>query len=154
MKTKLSILIVIISVGLLVSSGCKKTIEQIEESITPTLSATIDGHKFTTESVVAVKSDTIVGIMAQKDSVSIFLGFKEFKNGKYEIVPFGDDASATYSPGQSTPLYVAVSGEIEVIEAEDKGINFDVKFHFMAINANVDTIYVTNGVGKNIVNPI
>ena len=154
MKTKFSILIVLVITGLLVSSSCKKAIEKIEESITPTFAATIDGHKFETESVVAIKSDTAIGIMAQKDSINIMLGFKEFKNGKYEIKPLGDDAFATYAPGQSTPLYLAVSGEIEVIEAEDKGLNFDIKFHFMAINAYADTIYVTDGVGKNIVNPI
>ena len=154
MKNKISILIALIFTGVLISSSCNKIEEKIEEKLSPVITADIGGLKFETNSIVATKSDSAIGIMATKDSISLFLGFKEFKNGKYEIKPLGDDAFAIYTPGQSTPLYAAISGEIEVIEAEDNGLNFDIKFHFMAINANADTIYVTNGVGKNIINPI
>jgi len=154
MKNKFSILIVLAFTGLLISSSCNKVKDKIEEKLDPVITADLGGLKFETNSVVATKSDTAVGIMATKDSINLFLGFKEFKNGKYEIKPLGDDAFASYMPGQSTPLYLAVSGEIEVIEAEDNGLNFDIKFHFMAINAYADTIYVTNGEGKNIINPI
>ena len=154
MKTKLTFIIALVFTTLLISSSCEKIEEKIEEKLTPQLSADLNGTNWETKSVFALKSDSGFSITAAEDSTMIILFIKEFKNGKYHI----SDTSflATYTTDKEvTNIHVGLSGEIEIIESEDHGANFDIKFNFMSISTLTgDTVYVTNGKGKNIINPI
>jgi len=152
MKVKIT-LISLFLFGLMVfSQSCKKTTEELIDNITPTFSAEVDGVVWKTNSVIALKTDTAFVTTATEDSTLFILSVKAFKNGKFTID--GTNAIATYSNDNSANLYIATRGEIEVLEAEDHGGNFNMKFHFTAFNLNGDSVVVTNGDSKNIVNPL
>ena len=153
MKTKITLLVLIVFGGLLLSTSCEKATEKLLEKLTPEFSADVDGTTWKTKDVFALKSDSGFSITAAEDTVMFMFFIKEFKNGKYDISN-STEAAATYTIGDSPDIHIGLSGEIEVIEAEDNGVNFDIKFHFMAVNIVGDTVYITNGEGKNIINPI
>ncbi|MCK5856781.1 MAG: hypothetical protein KAG64_04785 [Bacteroidales bacterium] len=151
MKTKITIFAFLLFGGLLLSTSCEKAVDKLLEKITPDLSTEIDGTVWKTHNVLAFDTDSGFTVTAAEDSTYFAFAINEFKNGKY---PINNINVATYTFGESFNIFVASEGEIEVSEAEDNGGNFNMKFHFKAFNIAGDSVMITNGVAKNIINPL
>jgi len=146
------IILTLVIVGILLSSSCEKITDKIIDKLSPEFTTDIDGTTWETKAVLALKSDSGFNITASEDTTMFMLFIKEFKNGTFDIK--NGEAAATYTIGEQANIHVSLSGEIEVKEAEDHGGNFDINFHFMAVNLLGDTVYITNGKGRNIINPL
>ena len=133
---------------IILSSSCKKTIEEIADDITPSFSCTIDGLHWSSHTTAGTLNDTGIVVTAYKDSTIILLSLNNSNVGSYDI----DNVNtlASYSPDGSLNTYLAIDGMIEIKEITTNIKTIDLEFNMMAVNLALDTIYITNGVGSNI----
>lgn len=150
-KTNYSILtlISIISIGILTLGSCGKTTDEIVEDLTPVVTAKVSGQEWSTNIAAGVNS-TIYIITASKDKEAIVLTLPVKAEGVYSIDGINNMASYIGNIDSISDSYVAYSGSIEIKDMNFTRTQFNGTFEFLAINSNLDTIQVTEGVLKNI----
>lgn len=135
--------------GLLITAGCDKDNNEIVESVTPKVTATVSGNAWEAK-VSGGVSTTVFVITATKDKEAIVLTVPSKATGEYVID--GVNNMAYYTPDLDSldASYIAYSGKIVISDINFAKTQFNGSFEFEAISAALDTIHVKNGVLKNI----
>ncbi len=132
---------------LLITTGCKKETENVEEDLGLKFTVTTsDGDSWTTSSVNAKTENGKFVITATKDDKQVVLTIKEFAKGKYTFTdtlnyatynPVKSDASKLYTSAISQDNYV----EIQNIHSDNE--RFDGRFSFLATDKDMNVLTVS-----------
>lgn len=148
-RPSFSVFMLISAFTILFSASCEKTKEEVIADITPSVSANINGTAWSTNIAAGVSGLTYI-ITATADSQAIILTVPEKAVGTYTVDGISTAASFVPSVDSASNAYFAYSGTIEISNLNFTNTQFNGTFNFKAINSQLDTISVTDGILKNI----
>ena len=130
-------------------SNCGKTEDEIIEDITPVMTAKVDGETWSTKIAAGVNS-TLFIISGTKDKELITLKIPTKAIGVYPIDGLNNFAFYTPESDSISDSYIAYKGTIDLKSMNTIRTQVNGTFEFTAVNANSDTIYISEGIFKNI----